>query len=268
MDNRSQILPRIAIALVVVVILLGILFLVLDILDIDEDFRLGGSIPAINTILISAIGLITLIFATRNFLKSGSFVILGLSGSVLAFGFSVFLYSWLPATGLDIRMMLYDSGALFTSVLHLSAAMLGVVKPGLVYQESGSRIIVIIYLYLGVLLIVGIITWLGYQGIITYSTRILAGYLTSRDVVQGIGAVFCVISALIYLNRYRRRRHGMYFWYSLGLIMMAAGFFFVLRGFLASRVAWMGRVALYLGGIYFLVAVWPSTGDTIECATD
>jgi hypothetical protein len=163
--------------------------------------------------------------------------------------------------------MLYDIGVLFSSVLHLSMTIITAARPGLVFRESGSRAVITVSMYIGILLILGVITWLGYRGILTYSTKIITEYLTSRDVIQGLGAVFCVISAIVYLIRYSRQRRGMYFWYSLGLVMLAAGFFFVLRGFLASRVAWTGRAALYLGSIFFVIATWMGIAETKEPGT-
>ena len=92
--NKWFTLKHTTIGLALTLIILGILFIALDILDIGEGYRLNWSKAVINTIFISAVALLTIYFTTRNYLQSGSPEILALGAGVLAFGFSIVFYGW------------------------------------------------------------------------------------------------------------------------------------------------------------------------------
>jgi phosphoglycerol transferase MdoB-like AlkP superfamily enzyme len=109
-------------------------------------------------------------------------------------------------------------------------------------------------IYIGIILIITVLTWLAYEDIITVLTHSFSVHFSARDIVQVIAAIFCVSTALIYLKKYRELRNDIYYWYSLGLILFAAGVIFISRGPLEGRIAWLGRAAEYAGSLYFLIA--------------
>jgi hypothetical protein len=252
--NKRFTLKRTALGLTLTLIILGILFIVLDILDIGEGYRLNWSIAVINTIFISAVALLTIYFTTRNYLQSGSPELLALGGGALAFGFSIVLYGWLPNSELNTRITAYDSGVLLASAVYLAGAFFGMTKQGASGGKSGGNKTSVITIYAAIVIIIAVITWLAYHGIIMVFTHEFSEHFTFREIVQGIAAIFCVSAALIYLRKYRGSRGDIYFWYSLGLILFAAGVIFISRGSLESRIAWLGRVSQYVGGIYLLSA--------------
>ena len=252
--NKRYTLKRPALVLALIVIILGFVFIGLDILDINEYFRLHWPIAVVNTIFIGAVGLLTIYLATRNYLRSGLLEILALGGGVVTLVFGITLYGWLTSTDLNTRITAYDGGVLLASIVFVTGAVMAARKPGASGRETRANRAVIIALYAVVLLLMAIITWLAYEGEITVFTETLAGYLAVRDIVQGIAAIFYVSAALIYLKRYRDSRADVYFWYSLGLILFTAGVLFITRGHLESRVAWLGRISQYAAFIYFLMA--------------
>jgi hypothetical protein len=253
-DDKQRLLLRIAIGFALAIIVLGIVLIILDFLDIAEGYRLQWNIAVINTVFISAVAMITVCFATKNYLNTGSPELFGLGGAVLAFGFSIVLYGWLTGTDLNTRITVYDSGVLVAAVVHFLGAVSGLVKPGAVKYQTGKGKILLFVVYTGVLLVITLLTWLAHQDIVAFLLRSLADGIVARDVVQGIAAVFCLGAVLIYLRKYLGSRCGFYLWYSLGLILFAAGVIFISRGVLESRIAWLGRVSQYVAGGYFLVA--------------
>jgi len=252
--NKRLTLKRTALGLTLILIILGIIFIVLDILDIDEGYRLNWSIAIINTIFISAVALLTIYFTTRNYLQSGSPEILALGGGALAFGFSIVLYGWLPNSDLNTRITVYDSGVLLTAAVYLAGAILSMKKQRPSVWKSGWKKLSVITVYAAIVIIIAVITWLAYQDIITVFPHKFTEHFTAREIVQGIAAIFCVSAALMYLRKYHGSRRDIYFWYSLGLILFAAGVIFISRGSLESRIAWLGRASQYVAGIYFLAA--------------
>ena len=253
--NKRFTLKRTALGLTLTLIILGILFIALDILDIGEGYRLNWSITVINTIFISAVALLTVYFTTRNYLQSGSPEILALGGGALAFGFSIVLYGWLPNSDLNTRITVYDSGVLLAAAVYLAGAILSMKKQGPSDWKSGWNKPSIITIYAAIVIIITVIAWLAYQDIITVFMHNFTEHFATRDIIQGIAAIFCVSAALIHLRKYRGSHDNIYFWYSLGLILFAAGVIFISRGSLESRIAWLGRASQYVAGIYFLVAV-------------
>jgi hypothetical protein len=254
MINIWHRLKRPALYLAIIIIIVGIIFIGLDILDIAESYRLYWPIATINTIFISAVALLIVFFTTRRYLHSGSPEILALGGGVLSFGFSIILYGWLTNTDLNTRITAYDSGVLLASVVFLAGAVYGMTKQDFKEPNTRRKITGIVIIYAAILLIIGLITWLAHQDTITFFTKIFTVHLAVRDIVQGIAAVFCVVAALIYLIKYRRLRADSYYWYPLGLVLFAAGVLFISRGPLESRIAWLGRLSQYVGWFYFLLA--------------
>jgi hypothetical protein len=252
--NTWHRLKRPSLYLAVIIIIAGIIFIGLDILDIAESYRLYWPIAAINTVFISAVALLTVYFTTRRYLNSGAPEILVLGGGVLSFGFSIILYGWLTGTDLNTHITAYDSGVLLASVVFLAGAVYGLTKQDFNKRKTGWKITSVGIIYAAILIIIGLITWLAHQDMITLFTKRFTVHLAVRDIVQGIAAVFCVISALIYLMKYRRSQADTYYWYPLGLVLFAAGVLFISRGPLESRIAWLGRLSQYVAWIYFLFA--------------
>jgi len=245
----------IAIAAFIIIILAGFILLGLDILDIAEDFRLDLPIATINTILISAVAVPVVYYSTKIFIKSGSAVALGLSGAVLAFGFSILLYGWLTDTDLNTRITAYDTGVFFAAVMHsLGAACLLFQRETLISNSTSGRTAVSVIIYLVLLLVISLITWLAHEDIITFIVTPIGANLYTRDIVQGIAFILCFGSALVYMRNYFKTKVDSSFWYSLGLVLFAAGVIFISRGPLESRIAWLGRLSEYAGGIYMLIA--------------
>ena len=249
--EKRRVIKWIALGLAVIVIILGAIFILLDILDIAEYYRLHWSIAILNTIFISVIAVITGFYASKNYLKSGSREMLALGSGVLAFGFSILIYGWFTFTDLNTRITAYDFGVLLASVIYLVGAVSSVTKQTFTIVSRRTGVIVA---YIVVLLVISGITWLAYRDVITFLLLQFSEHISARDVVQGIAAFCCICSALIYLGKYHSSRIDMYYWYSLGLVLFAAGVLFISRGHLESRVAWLGRFSQYIGGVFLLTA--------------
>ena len=246
------------------IITLGLIFIVLDILDIAEDFRLELPIATFNTILISALAVPVVICSARVFMKSGSPAAFGLDGAALAFGFSIILYGWLTNTDLNTRITAYDTGVFLAAVLHsLGAGYLFFLRRNLTGRPT-TRIIVLSVVSLVLLLVICLITWLAHQNIITFIPRSIGAGFSVRDVVQGIAFILCFGAAAVYMSEYLKAKEDSSFWYSLGLVLFAAGVIFISRGPLESRIAWLGRLSEYTGGIYMLLAAFSFNQRTGE----
>jgi hypothetical protein len=245
---------RLALGLVIAVISLGVIFIVLNILDIAEDYRLDLPIAILNTVLFCPVAILVAYFAAKVFMFNGSPEMLGLSCAVFALGFGILLYGWLTGASLNSRIVAHDSGVLLASVMLSIGAVLRIAGRNL--TKSGSRIKLIILLIscLGIIVIIGMVTWLAFRGLISFLTPV-AGDIGFREIIRGIAVILYVALAIIYIRIYIKSRSNVYYWYSLGLILFASGVVFISQGALESRIAWLGRVSEYAGCICFLFSV-------------
>lgn len=244
-----------AFGIVLVTIALGIIFISLDVLDIEESARLHLPIAIINTALISAMAFLVTYMAARNFTRVSSPEMLGLGCAVLAFGLGSLIRGWLPSAGLNVPITVNDSSALIASIMHLFGAILSIPKPYGLKSEPGLKQRTILFSYVGILVSITLVTTLAFIDVIPTFVTLGESSTVLRDVIRGIAAVFSIASALIYLRMYYQSRMNIHYWYSMGLMLFSLGIIFISLGAVESRIAWLGRASQYLSGIYFLVAV-------------
>jgi hypothetical protein len=246
---------RFALGIVIVIAVLGALFLGLDIFDIEENFRLHLPTAVLNTVFISVIAVTVTCVAARGYTISGLPQMVWLGCGALAFGVGTLLREWLVGEGLDVPITLYDGIALIASILHLLGAGFSMVKSRLPQVEAGRRLGIVLFCYLGVLVIVALVTILVFQGVISPFYVFGEEAPLIRDIVRGMTGIFFLAAAAIYLGIYSKLRTAFLFYYSLGLILFAFGIIFMSLGAVESRIVWLGRASHYIGGIYFLVTV-------------
>ena len=253
---RQVMLKRFAFVLALCVIVTGVVFIALDILDIAEDFRLYISIPVLDTVFICLVAIIVVYLSTRNYATSGSWEMLGIGCAVLAFGFASLLHSWMKIEpDYNARITANDTGILIAGICHLGGGILATRRWATMLHDIGARRNILIISYLAIFLVISLVAWMAFHNIITFYIRSLTDYLAGRDVIQGIAALLCMAAAIIYLRMYLKSNSVFYLWYVLGLVLFTAGYLFISRGFLESRIAWLGRTSEYIAGFYFLASV-------------
>ena len=246
---------RFALGLVLVTVALGIVFIGLNILDIDEGFRLHWPIAILNTVLISALAALIAYIAAIGFSAGGSPELLGLGCATLAFGAGSLIRGWLEGIGLNVAITVSDSSSLIASVLYLIGAGLGVARLCPAKLKLRQKQMIVILCYFGALASIGLVTILALRGVIPLFS--VPGESTSviRGVVRGTATILLFASSFIYLTIYFKSRTDFSYWYSLGLMLFALGVVFMSQGAIESRIAWLGRTSQYVGGLYLLVSV-------------
>jgi hypothetical protein len=240
---------KISIGLTIVVILLGLFFIGLDVLDIAEDYRLHISIAFLNTIFISAIAIFVAVIAARIFMLNRSFEIIGAGSAMLVFGIGILIYGWFNYAGLNVRITIYDSIVLLAALLHFTGVILTKVRLNTSGLNLRYTLTFVVLIFLGFIAIIIVFTWLLYRGILPSS-------IILRDLKHIVAAIFSLTAAYFCYVVYIKSHSGFHYWYSLGLVLFAFGVFIISRGALESRVAWLGRFSLYLSCTYLLVAVF------------
>lgn len=251
----EEMLKRLALGIVIFILFAGIVFIGLNILDINEDYRLYLPIAVLNTVFISAIAILVASIVAVHCIAIGSFKLLGLGCGVLAFGVSSLLKGWLLDRDLYLLITVHDYSALIASAMHLIGAVLCMVGLRLaalkLRQKQGALLLCLCYL--GTLASIALIILLALQDAIPL-LGVSGETAMLRDVIRGITAILFVVSSLICLGIYSKSHTDFYYWYSLGLMLFAFGVFFISQGAVESLIAWWGRAAQYIGGLFFLCA--------------
>lgn len=198
-------------------------------------------------------------FSGRSYLASGSNSLLLLGSGVLAFGASGLAGSafGLLIAGPNVLATVNNAGALLASIPHAASAVL--VFSGAPSQKvpSYDRLkLNLIIAYLGVLVFTILLTTTSLQGAIPPFFIQGVGPTLLNNGVTGTAMALFAISALLFMRVHSKSKSEILYWYSLALALIAVSMSaFFLSPAPGSAVAWSGRSATCLGGVYFLISV-------------
>ena len=216
-------------------------------------------LPILNTIFISAIYFVVAYICAKSYLARGSVGIFLLGCGMLVFGSAALLGGWLVGApdGVNINVILVNIGALFGSIFHLMGALLTSIG---VNQELDSkrRKQNLTLAYTGVIIFIVLLTIASLQSIVPPFFIQVTGFTLLRQVVLGTATILFAISALLFIRLYSRLKEIYLYWYSLALMLVTIGLFTTfLVHTSGSLLSWAAaRLPLYLGGIYFLNAIF------------
>jgi hypothetical protein len=241
---------------------LGAIFVGLDMLDVVEVYELPLPVPVLNAAFISGSAFAVAFITIRGRAATGSLHALWLSGSVLAFGIGSLLYGWLPKDALNARITVHEGSALFASVLHLAGVILTTAAPRPPNPGAQRRFWAGPLFYLGIVAAIAVLALLALQDMIP-PFHVPESTSPLRDAVRRTTTVFFLASSLISLRTYSRLQAAFHLWYSVGLALFAMGWLLISLSAVEGLIAWLGRLAQYVGGIYFIVAALsPSPSPT------
>ena len=247
------------------VVPIPILITVIAILDIALPTSVAASV-AFNPLVVFAVLQTLLLFGTsvlvayislKSYLSGGSRTILLLGSGTLAWGFASMVAGWLlsPPGGPNIGVTISNSGAFFASLFFMASARTTTsahssrdtkgrgVKLFLAYGSAVGFLVA-----LTVLALVGATPTFFVPGI---------GSTILRQVVVAAGLIMFAGSSILFMRLYRDSRSGILFWYSMALALTTVGLgAFYFGRTVGDPIAWTGRIATYLGGVYSLIAIW------------
>lgn len=192
--------------------------------------------------------------AGRSFVRHPSLPVLLLGSGSLAFG----LVSLISALAIhygnhNVGVTVYNTGMLLSGLCHaLGAALIGTTTDHL----SNRRVRLLMKgAFAVVLTLVGLTTFLSLQGEMPLFFIQGEGPTLIRQAVLGSAVAVFALAGLIHLIRSYQTPRLFSRLYGAGLAIIATGLLGVLPiNQVGSPLNWVGRVAQYVGGIYFLVA--------------
>jgi PAS domain S-box-containing protein len=210
-----------------------------------------------NTLFVGVVGFAVAGIAWRCYATTGRVQVLLLGCAMLVSGMGGVLAAWVRALpdGANLTVTIHNTGALVSAVLHFVAALVlsaGVVSEiGLARRKSWLKLA-----YGGTALLLALLTAASFKGAIPPFFIQGVGPTPLRQQVLGAAGWLFVFSFFMFMATYFRNHERFLYWYAGGLALTAINLFAVfIQQSVGSPVGWVGRGALYLGGIYFLVSL-------------
>jgi|SRR5579862_1861802 len=215
----------------------------------------------INYLLVSFI-------STRAYVQSGNVSFLLLGSSLVVAGCSALLTFSLSSAP-NYSATVADLGFFFSAMLNLVSALCvytGVGESPAKSKKSRS-VAIPAAVYSALALLSALIAVLALKGLTpVLFVQGVGGTLLRQEVVAA-SAILFGISSLVFLKMSFETHSDIMFWYSGGLAMLALCFFSVFfLNVVGGELSWIGRIAQYLSGIYFLMLVLTSTKERPEAS--
>jgi len=192
--------------------------------------------------------------AGRAYMGSGNISLLFLGTGALAIGLSNCLSSWLVQPGREnLVITVHNCGVLLAGILHFEGAVFA--SSGILL---GTRMKRKTYLLLAYAFVIAILLLLA-----LFSQKILPPFFVPsigptpvRQMVLGSAMILFAVTGFLFLARHRRSESDFYYWYSLALLLFAAGLLGIfLQRAMGGPIGWAGRSAQFLAGVFFFIAV-------------
>ncbi len=207
----------------------------------------------LNTLFLTATSFAVAYISAKSYLVEGLLNVLFLGSGVLITGLAAFIAGWV-ADSADHNVTIFNIGVLISSVAHVISVI--VTSFSTCSTEPSKRRVTLIIVNTIVAVSIGIVTVLALYNItpIFFSN---AGPTLIRQTVLSIGILFFFLSGLFFGWYYFKSKSTVLYWYSLALILFAIGLSAVgLMVEFNGILNWTGRIAQFLSGFYFLVALW------------
>jgi len=242
-----------------------ILIAVIAILDVTLPTSVAASV-AFNPLLVFAVLQTLLLFGTsvvvayislKSYLSGGSRTILLLGSGTLAWGWASMVAGWLlgPPGGPNVAVTISNSGSLFASLFFIASA--GTTMRAHSSRDEKGRIVKLFLAYGSAVGFLVALTLLALVGATPAFFVPGIGSTMLRQAVVAAGLFMFAASSILFMRLYRDSRSGILFWYSMALALTTVGLgAFYFGRTVGDPIAWTGRIATYLGGVYSLIAIW------------
>lgn len=244
---------------------LPILLTTLIALDLILPARLGaGSTfdPAylnavLSTIFVSMTSWSVAYISLRSYLQNSSMTMLLLGCAGLAWGSTLFVGTWVPNfTGaVNMGITIANTGGLIASILHVASGALTSTR-STAQVSRAPRKLLLGTAYGSVILVTAILTISTILGLTPAFYIPGSGQTLVRMTVLIAASSLFAVAAILFARIYSQSKSGTLYWYFMALALTAIGLVSVFFGRVpGDPISWTGRIAQFLGGVYFLKAV-------------
>jgi PAS domain S-box-containing protein len=211
------------------------------------------SIIALNFFFITVLNVIVAGISGKSFLKYGSLNLLLLSCALLISGLVSFIGSITGAVSANFGITIHDIGLLASAGLQAISAIVTLTATS--SSQKTQRKMALIAAYTLTIVFVVFLTVVALFNLLP-TFFMSEGSTIISQLFSSTTTFFFVLSASLFLWQYFQSKSETLYWYSLALILFAIGEFCgVFQTQIGDFYSSVGRIALYIGGIYFLVAL-------------
>jgi PAS domain S-box-containing protein len=255
MDNKKfafSILKRISFIPLPLIVAIAVIIYIVDMRTIYEPPLL---LPILNTIFTSGGGFTIALIAASAYVFGAKRQALFLGGGSLALGISALLAGWIFPNSLNVSVTIFSIGALLAAVLHILGPAQSTEKYSSRYSmKKFPRQSIAILFYSGIAVFFVILSVAAIRGLFSPFFVAGQGYTPIRWAIITAYIILFFTSVSLYARLYYSSKESFLYWYSLGLAIIAVGLTLAPLSTPGDPLNWLGRIAQYLGSIYFLIA--------------
>ncbi|HMK35761.1 MAG TPA: PAS domain S-box protein [Desulfomonilaceae bacterium] len=235
-----------------------ILFVILVSLDLRTVFDPPGGLAALNAVFLWMLPLMVVYFATKGYLQGGLLTLLMLGSGTLTFGLGSLSSGWVMALeggGPNATVTVLNLSALASATFHLLGGLFVLigVQPK---QRVAYKKLIVILSYLCITVVLALLTIVVLKNLTPVFFVQGQGATPLRQAIMGTAVALFIVAGLLFMSLYLFSRAKLLYWYTLALFLIATGLIcYLFANSIGSPITWLGRIALYLSGIYLFMAV-------------
>lgn len=202
-------------------------------------------------VLGSSIGIV--VISARAYLASGSINVLLLGSAIFISGLSTTIASWAVSLSANEAVTIGNTGILISSFIMLLSAITTVVATPPHNNLNRIAMLGIVYLIsFCAVVAISLSAAFGLMPIFLMPT----GPTAIRLVVLAVSILLYIESSSMFFIKYLRSKSNVIYWYTLALVLFSLALVSALFTLNLGDVAnWVSRLAIYLSGVYFLIAL-------------
>ena len=221
----------------------------------EPVFEPPYSILVLNTLFLTGSSLVVALVSSRSYLNGAPSNILVLGCAFLINGIAAAVAGWFFSFSANYTVTIYNTCTLVSSILQLANAAF--LSQGLGSKSKKSALkLKLAFGYSGSIILIFLVTAIAYYGFAPKFFINDSGATFVDISVLATSILFFAASSLLLMRRQVKSKSPALIWYSLGLVLFAIGLFGVsFEKSLGDPIGWVGKIAQYVGGLYFLIAV-------------
>jgi PAS domain S-box-containing protein len=210
-------------------------------------------ILVLNTVFLTLASVIVAFISARSYLRGANFNILLLGCAFLINGLAAFAAGWLFSFSANYTVTIYNTCTFVSSLMQTGNAVLISVGNLQGSPSTKSKLILSYFLSITFVAIVATVTYMNLMPKFFVEDT---GATVIDFAILSIAIVLFAISSLLVFHRQMRTKSSVLYFCSIALALFAVGLFAVsLETSLGDPLGWIGKIAQYIGAIFFLIAV-------------
>ncbi|HKM60293.1 MAG TPA: PAS domain S-box protein, partial [Candidatus Bathyarchaeia archaeon] len=243
-----------------IIVFAGLIIVLLWLGVYEPVFQPPYSILVLNTLFLTGSSLVVAWISSRSYLNGAPSNILLLGCAFLINGIAAVVAGWFFSFSANYTVTIYNSCTLLSSILQLANVAFSSQSLDSKSKKTDLKL-KLASGYIASVAVVILVSALAYYGFAPKFFINNSGATFVDISVLATTILFFAMSSLLLMRRQLKSKFPALFWYSLGLALFAIGLLGVsFEKSLGDPIGWIGKIAQYVGGLYFLIAVIKARG--------